>query len=327
MKRFILALGILLALIGSASAASRFAVCTVTCTWDNASTAMWSASSGGATGQSAPVAGDLVTLDAATCVGGVTCTITVAANLAMTSLTMGACTAATTGCILDFSVNNNTVAISGGNFNVSGSGTRTLKLGSSVVTITNGVWNSTTVTNFTLQTGTSTIVYAGPSNTARTFVGGGQTYSTVTIAANTGSGIVQFNDGGNTFGTLNITGPNYVQFTFSVTNTVTNPITWSGTATKQLLITTDSGSFASTIAQGASNASMNWVAFNRITMTGAGTRAAANSFNLGNNTGFTITAPASIGGSSVCILGGWLLWRDLPEHINDNFPAWLEKAA
>ncbi len=33
------------------------------------------------------------------------------------------------------------------------------------------------------------------------------------------------------------------------------------------------------------------------------------------------------GGGGGCILGGWLLWRDLPQHLNDNFPAWLEKTA
>src|SRR5258708_36798458 len=82
-----------------ASAANRFAVCTTTCTWDGASTAMWSTSSGGATGASVPGASDPVIFDGSTCVGGTTCTTTVNTNPTIASLTMGSCTASTTGCI------------------------------------------------------------------------------------------------------------------------------------------------------------------------------------------------------------------------------------
>jgi len=75
-------------------------------------------------GRQFPVSADNVTLDAATCVGGTTCTITVNTNFNITALTMGACTASTTGCILDFSINNNNVTLTGGLFDVSGTGTR-----------------------------------------------------------------------------------------------------------------------------------------------------------------------------------------------------------
>src|SRR5262245_672467 len=128
MRKLLLALGLAL-LAGQALAANRFAVCTTTCTWDGASTAMWSTTSGGGTGASVPGSGDAVILDAATCVGGTTCTITVNTNPTIQSLTMGACTASTTGCILDFSVNNNSPTLSVvPSLSVTGTGTRNLKM-------------------------------------------------------------------------------------------------------------------------------------------------------------------------------------------------------
>src|SRR5258708_7897020 len=198
MRRLALALFFLCLATTVANAANRFAVCTTTCTWDGSSTAMWSTSTGGATGASVPGAADAVIFDAATCVGGTTCTTTVNTNFTILSLTMGACTATTTGCILDFSVNNNNVALTAG-FNISGTGTRTLKLGSSTVTLStsSGVWTATITTNLTFTPGTSNIVYAaGVINVNRGFSTGALTYATVTLGANTGSGLINFSDAG-----------------------------------------------------------------------------------------------------------------------------------
>lgn len=328
MKRYLLSLIVLCLLCVSAQAANRFAVCTATCTWDASSTAMWSTTTGGGTGASVPGTGDSVVLDAATCVGGVTCTITVNTSFTIQTLTMGACTAATTGCILDFSVNNNSPTFNTNGVNISGSGTRTLKMGSGTFTITgtSGLWNATTVTNLTLTQGTSTIAFSGNTATPRQFIGGGKTYATVSIGANTSAGAFQFTDSGNTYTTLNISAPNWVTFTFSSTTTVTNAIAWTGTLTKQILVSSDSNGLGATI-NSAANAAIQYAGIYRLTFGGGGTHAATNSFNFHNNSGITITAPASLGASSACILGGWLLWRDMPEHLNDNFPAWLEKAA
>ncbi len=312
----------------SADAANRFATCATTCTWDASSTAMWGTASGG-TGASVPGSGDAVILDGATCVGGTTCTITVNTNPTVQSLTMGACTASTTGCILDFSVNNNSPTFNTNGVSITGSGTRTLKMGSGTFTISgnSGVWDATTVTNLTLTQGTSTIAFtAGATGNNRTMAGGGKTYATISVGANTGAGAFTFTDTGNTFGTVTLTAPNWVRFSIFTTNTITNAITWTGTTTKQLLISSDSVAISPTI-NSAANAAMQWVGIYRITMGGGGTHAATNSFNFHNNSGITITAPTSIGSSQVCILGGWLLWRDMPDHLNDNFPAWLEKAA
>src|SRR6185312_14968270 len=103
-----------LASAAPAEAANRFAVCSTTCTWDNTSTAMWSTTSGGATGASAPTASDAVIIDAATCVGGTTCTITTfAGTISVQNITWGACTASTTGCIVKADTNNTNFTING----------------------------------------------------------------------------------------------------------------------------------------------------------------------------------------------------------------------
>jgi hypothetical protein len=54
-----------------------------------------------------------------------------------------------------------------------------------------------------------------------------------------------------------------------------------------------------------------------------GAPVATSFFDQGQNTGITINGITSGG----CILGGWLLWRDFHQDLNDNFPAWLDKAA
>jgi hypothetical protein len=152
------------------------------------------------------------------------------------------------------------------------------------------------------------------------------TYATVTLGPNTGAGVITFPDVASpTFATLNITAPNYVSFRFGATFSITNQITWSGTSTKQLFVETNST--VNTIISSPANAAITWATLEGMTFQGGGTHAATNSFDGLKNTGITITAPGPFGGSSTCILGGWLLWRDLPNHINDNFPAWIDQAA
>jgi hypothetical protein len=213
MKRSFLGFFILLLLTLSASAANRFGICPTTCTWDASSTAMWSASSGGATGASVPGSADSVTFDAATCTGGTTCTITVNTDFNVFAITMGACTASTTGCILDFSANNNSPTLT--TFNASGAGVRTIKMGSGTWTVsgTGILWFIPTNTNLTFTPGTSNLVFqvtgtAGGSMQAA----GGMVYGHVTLAPYVSlatAGIFNFNVGSITIGTLDVSSPNY----------------------------------------------------------------------------------------------------------------------
>lgn len=328
MKHFLFGLVLTaLAFVGSAEAASRFGVCSVTCTWDSSSTAMWSATSGGATGASVPGASDTVTFDANTCVGGVTCTITVnfGGTITIQSLTMGACTASTTGCIFDNSVNNNniTVTATGTPFNGSGSGTRTYKLGTATYTLSAGspTASFSTASNLTCECSSSTFSFTGDGS--RTFLYGGTlTFGTVSVSAAASTGFFKFTraSGSVTFGNLNVTAPNYIVISALTTVTITNAVNIAGSSSNQIGFTSDSVSNASGLSVGTSS-TFQWSAFRDILFTGSPT--ITNSFNLGGNSGATITGPSTGGGS--CIFGGWLLWGDI-RGDNDNWPAFLDKA-
>ncbi len=331
MKKLLLALGAFLLLTASADAASRFAVCTVTCTWDNSSTAMWSTSSGGGTGASAPTSVDDAIFDSATCVGGVTCTTTVNANLSVRTLAIGTCTAATTGCILDFSVNNNNIQFAAATpaLSLTGTGVRTLKMGSGTWTFgqaSGTMITAATVTNLTMVASASTIVTnhtnTNPISTVTFNTGSGITWGKLTINGNVNQGvfsIIGSGAGTATFSDLRINGPNWVDYNGSGLHTMST-ITISGTASAVVYLT----QFNWAMASGTPTAA--WAVMDHTTCSGGATFTFASSIGLGALGFCTVTAPTS-GSSGGCILGGWLLWRDLPGNLNDNYPAWLEKAA
>lgn len=286
--------------VAHANAAARFGVCTTTCTWDNASTAMWSATSGGATGASAPSSADDVTFDVATCVGGTTCTITVNANLAVASITAGACTASTTGCILDFSVNNNNVSASLISF--SGAGTRNIKCGSGTFTISStsgNVFDNNTTTGETLTCSSATFTFTATTASRRTFLGGGKSYGPFIVSANASLGSIGI-FGSNTFSSWSLSAGASLRITAGSTQTVTTAPTIVGTSSAPILITSDDVSVVTiSIASGTFNCA--WCGFWNVTGSGGATFTATNSQNYGNNSGITITGPTAGGGSAPCI--------------------------
>lgn len=309
MKHFLRLAALLACLIApsAADAAARFLVaCTTSCTWDNSSTAIWSTTSGGAPGSSAPVAGDAVTLDANSCVGGVTCTITVNANLAMTSLTMGACTASTTGCILDFSANNNNATLSG-LFSISGSGTRTLNMGSGTFTLTAAtgvVFDATTTTNLTLSAGTSTLLLSATATNTRTLSMGNKTFPNITVTnAAPSQFMIDFAAAGLTWSAANLTFTNVQQVRLGATGTITlsGSLTYNNSASNIAGTIFTNGGIAVTISS-AGASTLNFVSVQSITKAGAGSITATNSFDAGGNTGVTITGPS--GGAGGRIIGG-----------------------
>lgn len=306
----------------AAHAANRFAVCTTTCTWDAASTAMWSTTTGGATGASVPSGVDAVIFDAATCVGGTTCTITVNTSFTVLSITFG-CTGTTAGCILDFSVNNNSPTIHTG-FLDSGSGTKTVKLGSGTFTVDNtaagGTSWQTNQTGTVVTAGTSTIAINGTANTNNwtTIFGNGKTYYNLTVSGS-GGGRYLFNSSGGatTFNNITISGKQYVLLigpiivngAFSLSGTSSNPVSIGSNTLGAAQQISGSGTWTASFAGLRDLLVLN---------TGA---TATNSMNFLNTSGITFP-----GGGGGCILGGWLLWRDFPQHINDNYPAWIDQA-
>jgi hypothetical protein len=140
-------------------------------TWDGASTANWSTTSGGASGASAPVAADTVNFDAnsgsgtCTTAAGSTCAI-VTLNSATLGLTLGA-NHTMSGL---FTFTQGTIALgsftlSVSRFSTSNSNVRAIAFGTGNITLTGNaatVWDSSTATNFT-YTGTPTVnaTYAG----------------------------------------------------------------------------------------------------------------------------------------------------------------------
>ena len=321
MNRFFLSLIILVLLTISAEAANRFAVCSTTCTWDGTSTAMWSTSTGGATGASVPGAADAVIFDGATCVGGTTCIITVNTSPNILSLTMGACTASTTGCVLDFSANNNSIAMT--LFSGTGTGTRTLKMGSGTWSVTGSgtFWTIATSTNLTLTPGASNLVFqvnaaaGGTFNTASSL-----TYGHITINGNASTGgPFIFTSNAFTVGTLSISAPNFISIPVSPNSlTITNAINWSGTASQPIRVQGFCCGFNQGLMVVANGSTLTYASLYSTNWTG--TTTATNSFDNGRNTGAITINGTFAGGSSGCILGGWLLWRDF-DPANDNLPA------
>jgi hypothetical protein len=300
-----------------AQAASRFAICSTTCTWDNTSTAMWSATSGGATGASAPVVGDTVTLDANTCVGGTTCTITTfAGTVSATTITWGACTASTTGCIIDASVNNTnfTLNSSGGTsglFNGSGTGTRKWLAGTGTYSFTDTsasaqVNMSTTTNDQGSVFSGATWTFSGTSTNTRNFNGGGFSYGPTTFNANTSRGGLLVT-GNNTFASMTVGAPSYIQFGNGNTQTITGALSITGgSSTAITTIASNSADSTATISLGSASTG-SWAALRAIVTSGASNLTISNCFDLGRNTlanGGTCTAPVVGGGSVPRTIGG-----------------------
>lgn len=263
-------------------------------TWDNSDTTHWAQSSGTAGGFSVPAAADNVTFDGSSGGGTVTVAATINASNTLSSITEGTHTGT-----LDFSVNNPSITITSF-FDVSGTATRTVKLGSGTYTFTannSTPWDAGTSTNLTLNAGTSTILYANPvDNSPQTFAGGGKTYGTLSIAAHN-SGAQVTVTGSNTFANFLIAGPASIVPSAGGTSTVTNAIAWNGSSSAPLSLATSGTNHTWAVASGSVIA---WAAIRNQTFTGT-TVIATNSLDLKVNTGVTITAPST--GGVVGVIG------------------------
>ena len=289
MKKLLLSFLLLFLFLLPVEAANRFGVCTVTCTWDASSTAMWSTTTGGGTGASAPGASDAVIFDGATCVGGVTCTITVNTTVASQSIAMGACTASTTGCILDFSANNNNVTLSTA-FTSTGTGTRTLNMGNGTWTlsgVSGNVWDVSTATNFTFNSNGSTIVFNNTTSNTNVIFGAGLNYNAITFSSNSGRGGYVLTTAVGTMGAVTFQAPSTIFLAAAVTFPATSLVTSGGSISNLVMISSNSTQNATTISDTAGTNTLDFVALRRITASGGATFNATNSIDLGGNTGIT----------------------------------------
>jgi hypothetical protein len=274
-------------------------------TWDAADTAHWSATSGGAGGQSVPGSADTVTFDASSGGG----TVTVATNVTVLTITMGAFTGT-----LDFATNDNSVTLDGAsaNFNNSGTGTRTLNMGDGTWTINkNGsgtAWTQATTTNLTFNANSSTLVFNGTFTGTRTVslgatggsVGG---YNVITFGANTSRGATALQaTTAVTIATLNASSSIYFVLTNGVTYSITNTMTISGNSLSSLVAWATSSPTSIATISSANNGTFTWNVFRDITFAGGGTFSATNSLDFGNNTNISIAVPTVGGGARV--IGG-----------------------
>lgn len=304
MKHVLCAVLLFIALLGlpsQASATAKFLVlCTTACTWDNTNDTIWSLSSGGTNNTTHPTSADAVTLDANSCVGGVTCTITVNATLNVQSLTMGACTASTTGCILDFSANNNNSTM--GSFSNTGTGTRTVNMGSGTMTLTaasGAVFDLTTVTNLTFNTNTSTILLSATATGSRTLNLGSKTHNNITVTnAAQNSFSVDFSGAGAaTIANLTLTNVLNLRLQQSTTLTISATLTYNNGGGPLLGLIYTNG-VVGTLSVAAATTFDNAVMQN-ITKAGAGSIAVTNGYSGGGLTTVTVTNPST--GRGPCI--------------------------
>lgn len=276
--------------------ASRFWV-GGTGTWDAADTTHWAASSGGAGGQSVPVAGDDVTFDGSS--GGGTVTVS-HASLNVATITCGAFTGT-----LDFATNDNNVTLTGATaFSGSGSGTRTINLGDGTWTLSGAgaVWTIATTTNLTFNAGASTISFTSTSANTKQFLGGGLTYNNVSIAAVSGAVAGRLTvTGANTYNVFTIGAGRLINFINSVTQTMTSLVA-DGTAASPIGIHSASIGGTATISISAGTITITYAMYIRdITFAGGATFVANKSFDYGGNSGITINRPSFGGGG---IIGG-----------------------
>lgn len=168
-------------------------------------------------------------------------------------------------------------------FSSTNSNTRALNMGSSTFTLssTSIPWNIQTTTGLTLNAGTSTINLTG--NGSRTFYGGGFTYYNLNDGGGTSLGIV----GNNTFNDFTATGLIGLNILECFgTNTFTN-FNYSPAAPASAELR------GGTFSKSSGTVSVSRLLILNSTATGGATWNASASRDLGGNTGWNITAPAT----------------------------------
>lgn len=223
-------------------------------TWNAVNTAIWSATSGGATGASVPVDGDDVIMDAASGGG----TVTLGYNPTVTSITGGAFTGT-----FDASTFSPTMDT----FNFSGTATRTLSMGSGTWTLRGSgqtIWTTQVTTGLTFNTDTHTVNanYSGAVGT-RSFIFGSATRLNLRISA--GSDIIAL---GSSPACTNL---DFTGFTGTYSTTATMSITGNLTLGTGMTVTSQTGVISFTGTSGTQIITSNGVALNRpTTFNGAG---------------------------------------------------------
>ncbi len=197
---------------------------------------------------------------------------------------------------LDFAANDNNVTLSTA-FSGTGTGVRTLNMGDGTWTLSasSGTpWDCTTITNFTFNANSSRLlIQAVVAPTAQRFISlGALSYNIIEINDPSDPSLNPLATGGAaTIATLALTNAPYLQFAGGVTTTITNGFSWNRSSSAPALLQSQSVNSGFTLSVGGA-VTMDWIAIQNCTKSGAGSITATNSFNLGGNTGVTITSPS-----------------------------------
>lgn len=265
-------------------------------TWDLSTQTHWSGTSGGPTTASAPGSADTVTFDGSS--GGGTVTPSYGGTGTFQSITGGAFTGT-----VDWSTNNNSVSLglaSGTALNLGGTATRTFKLGGGTWTFsgTGALISLFNNSGMTFNGSSAALSFTAVSSAVRSLAltGAPYTFASLTVAANSSGGQFTVNNNTVTFTTVSIGAPNYILWPAAVT-TITNALSITGTSSGPVGFASGTGGTQATISS-ANNGALAWAGLHDMKFQGGGTFTAANSFDLGNNSGITITAPSAGGGVS-----------------------------
>jgi hypothetical protein len=284
--------------------ASRFWV-GGTGTWDNSTTTHWAASTGGAGGQSVPASADDVTFDANSGGGTVTVAATINGTNTIHSFTCGAFTGT-----LDFSANNPSITITRF-FSCSGTGTRTINMGSGTFTINNdGQENGIdfgTITGLTYNCGTSTLVLGWSGSGAPQPPGINANLNNLTHYNLVFNGHPQTLGIGSASGVschdFTVNGPVTVLLPFNLGITINGTLTCNGTSTAPVWFAGNASGGTSTLTLTNNAGVATWTAFQAITFA-THSMVATNSWDLGGNTLLTVSSnPTSTGGGGGGVIG------------------------
>ncbi len=293
--------------------------------------ASWASSSGGSPSTCAAAGGvpatssDTATFDSSS--GGGTIILNFGGTWTINSITINSFTGT-----WDNSVNNNNINFAGAasTFSMVGSGTRTINLGSAQYFFAANAGTQTYsvqgATNLTFMASSSTIVFDNDSS-QRTIGLGNKTHGSFTFGPSANNIASYYNllnaSAGPTITSLNIQAPNLVIWPTSAITVITNTVNWLGSFNAGIAFSNVTLGIGTSINVpiGSTGAYMSFRETSFVT-SGGNHLTCTNCVNSSvDNVTFV-----SGGSTTACILGGWLLWRDLPEHLNDNYPAWLEKA-
>jgi len=206
-------------------------------TGNTSDTAHWSATTGGAGGETVPVAGDTVTFDSNS---GTAATVTVDVALSAASITINksdltlihsaGTTLTGTMTLTAGTLNTNGQTCSWGSLTNSNSNARTLMLANSAITITTSglCWNANTITGLTITANTAIVTFTGASAGVR--ANGNQQGMSFVFS---GSGAAYFEASGTSFTTtlVNFTRTGTAAKTDSFGFTGTVNLTCTGTCT------------------------------------------------------------------------------------------------